>query len=955
QYSVASSNVGIFAYVKFASFKNVNVVKPKISQTGTGNNNVGGLIGYSYGNLSIDRCAVLGGSVTNQGGNIGGLVGNADRGYSTITRSFATAKIDGGKYVGGLVGLFRDGEINMCYARANVTATLASSYGAGGLVGVGEYKTRIYDCYAIGNISDTSNTTWALAGGIVGVFHQAENYIYRCYFSGTVSAVSGKPSGTYTTSHAAGILAYTAVKTDRVIDCVSLATEYSVVSKSTNAYLQSAEILCGGTTAANLPTVGTACSGNYALSGVETYVKKTAVRRQADSYIESLDEFKADPSLIMTTWGINSGDVWQHHIDTNKGLPTLVGLPSDNSELDEAIDLALSYKAEDWSAETYGNLMAIVNYAEANAETMTDVQKREYIAKIYAAIDALRPETTELKALYDSIMTNKVPYKEWFVNFATMDSALELAKTVLEEDSNKYKNIDVALALSTLQMADKNLVVNKAKLNEAITKANNIILGAEKDYTKEDIDNLKAVRDNGVAVNNNADATAKEVCEATEALNNALDSLRIDKSNLESKINEAYEAFGGTVTFEDGKVVLGNDRVLTDDKFETTVVFNMAFDAAVSAYNDEAATGTTVSQCAYDLSVALNNLTIDKSKLSEAYNVAGTKPKEQYTATSWAVLETAMAAAEEELAREPAKPNQFVAYSANVDKVLADLLSAIENLAINKEYLKSLIDIANEEAGQDIYDEDSLLALNTALTAAITVYEDDAATVEQVNKAATDLNAAILNLKVNLDFLKEKIKQADLILSDSNGNKKYYVVATLDDLSTARADAQACVDECSVLTEADRTNKVYIDKVKVATNALVEALEGVTVDVEILKEYIAIVSDETRDDYIGKQGYAKESVESIKNLGASAQAMLDAAGDKPKNDDVLKAIKDFEIAFANMKADKTALTERVREVSNWTNTKHRQDNDGNWILDENGELKVFVVYEASTWENLQKV
>ncbi|MDE7256565.1 MAG: hypothetical protein K2N50_01230, partial [Clostridia bacterium] len=298
QYSAASSNVGIFAYVKFASFKNVNVVKPKISQTGTGNNNVGGLIGYSYGNLSIDRCAVLGGSVTNQGGNIGGLVGNADRGYSTITRSFATAKIDGGKYVGGLVGLFRDGEINMCYARANVTATLASSYGAGGLVGVGEYKTRICDCYAIGNISDTSNTTWALAGGIVGVFHQAENYIYRCYFSGTVSAVSGKPSGTYTTSHAAGILAYTAVKTDRVIDCVSLATEYSVVSKSTNAYLQSAEILCGGTTAANLPTVGTACSGNYALSGVETYVKKTAVRRQADSYIESLDEFKADPSLI---------------------------------------------------------------------------------------------------------------------------------------------------------------------------------------------------------------------------------------------------------------------------------------------------------------------------------------------------------------------------------------------------------------------------------------------------------------------------------------------------------------------------------------------------------------------------------------------------------------------------------------------------------------------------------
>lgn len=952
--SAAASNIGVFGYVKFAGFKNVNVVKPKITQTGTGNNNVGGLVGYSYGNLSIDRCAVLGGAISNQGGNIGGLVGNADRGFSTVTRSFATAKIDGGKYVGGLVGLFRDGVVSMCYSRANVTATLASGYGAGGIVGVGEYKTRVYDSYAIGNISDTSNTTWSLAGGIVGVFHQAENYIYRCYFNGTVSAVSGKPSGTYTTSHAAGILGYTAVKTDRVIDCVSLATEYYVESK-TKTYLQSAEILCGGTTAANLPTAGTNCTNNFALDGVDTYVYKTVVRRQAENRIESLDKFKSECQAILPNWEINSGDVWQHNIDTNKGLPTLKGLPSDNSELDEAIDLARSYKAEDWSAETYGNLTAIADYAEANAETMTDVQKREYINKIYAAIEALRPETTELRALYDSIMTNKVPYKEWFVNFATMDSALVLAKTVLEEDSNKYKNIDVELALSTLQMADKNLVVNKAKLNEAIIKANNIILGAEKDYTKEDIDNLKAVREKGVEVNNNAAATAKEVCEATEALNEALNSLRIDKSNLESKVKEAYEAFGGTVIFVDGKVVLGNDKVLTDDKFETTVVFNMAFDAAVAAYDDEAATGTTVSQCAYDLSVALNNLTVDKTKLSEACNVAGTKQKEQYTATSWAALETAMAAAKEELARDPAKPNQFVAYSANVDKVLADLLAAIENLAINKDYLKSLIDIATEESGQDIYDAESLQALNTALAAANAVYENNAATVEQVNNAAMDLNAAILNLRVNLDFLKEKIKQADLILSDSNENKKYYVVSTVDDLATARADAQTCVDDCSSLTEADKTNKVYIDKVKEATNALVAAIDGIKVDVEILKEYISIVTDETREDYIGKQGYAKESVDSIKTLGASAQAMLDEAGDSPDNNVILKAIKDFEVAFANMKADKTALAERVREVSSWTNTKHRQDNDGNWILDENGELKVFVVYEASTWDNLQTV
>ncbi|MCM1438712.1 MAG: dockerin type I domain-containing protein [Roseburia sp.] len=955
--TAAASNVGVFAYVRNANFRNVNVSKPKVTQTGTANNNVGGLIGYSLCNLTIDRCAVLGGSVTNQGGNIGGLVGNADRGYNMITRSFATAKIDGGKFVGGLVGLFRDGEIHKCYSRANVTATMTNSYGAGGIVGVAEYRTRIYDCYAIGNISDTSAAAWSLAGGIVGVFHQTNNAIYRCYFNGTVSAKGGKATGTYTTAHSAGILAYTAQKTDKIIDCISLATEYTVSSTATNNYCQSAEIACGGSTTANLPIITEGGLTNYAIAGITTYVKKTAVRRQAENYIDSLEVFTADPSIVMTNWNINAlGGTWLHHPDTNKGLPTLAGLPADNSELDEAIDLALTYKAEDWNTQTYGVLMEAVKVAEDNAETMTDVEKRTYISNIYKAIEGLRPETTALKEEYDFIMENMVPYKEWYVNFVTMDSALALAKTVLEEDSNKYKNIDVALAKSTLDMALENIVVNKTKLNEAIIKANNIILAAENDYEAETIEALKTARAAGVAVNNNAEATAKEVCEATGAINDALNNLKIDKTNLENKIKEAYEALGGTVTFVEGKVVLGNDRTLADEKFETTISFNKAFEAAVAAYDDAASTGTTVAQCAYDLSVALNNLTIDKSALSKAYNDAGTKQREQYTATSWAALETALTAANEELLREPAKPNQFVSYSAHVDKVLADLLAALENLAINKEYLKSLIDIAEAEAQQDIYDEDSLTALNSALAVAKNVYDDNDATVDAVNKAAIDLNAAILNLKVNLDFLKEKIKQADLILSENNANKKYYVVSTVDNLTTARNDAQTCVDECSNLSEEDRTNKEYINKVKTATTALVEALDGIKVDVEILKEYISIVTDETRDDYIGKQGYTAESVEAIKAVAASSQQLLDETDNNPANDALLKAIKDFETAFANMKADKTDLTALVKEVSTWTNTKHRQDNDGNWIMDETVDppvLKVFVVYEQSTWDELQ--
>lgn len=943
-----------FGYVKYAEFKNISVIKPQVKQTGTANGNAGGLVGYSLTHLNMDRCAVIGGSITNQGTQIGGLIGCANIGHNTITNSFATAKITAGKYAGGLVGLFRSGEIKKCYARADVTATLSNGYGAGGLVGVGEYITRVYDSYAMGNISDKSTSTWAIAGGVVGVFYQNSNYVHRSYFVGTLSATTTLSTSSSTTAHVAGIVGYSnaASCTNQVKDCVSLATSITATATRSTNYCQAAQIVSGAQSTSYMITAANR-TGNYALSTVTGKANKQnsnkGTRVQANVQLESAEEFKANCTVLLPSWNINGGSVWAHSAEINDGLPTLRGLPADNSDLDSLINTARSYNAEDWSVATYSVLMAAADAAEAAAETMTDEEKVAHMKAINDAIIGLRPETGELQRLYDDIVTNKLPYKEWFVNFATMDSSLTLAKTVLEEDSNKYMNKDVMLAYSTLLMADTNLVVNKFKLNETIIKANNVV---ESDYKPEDWQGLQKEKMYAVSVNNNANATAREVAEAWAALEAVIAGLKIDKSKLEARIKEAYEALGGTVEFVDEKVVLNSEGKLSDDKFESVANFNQVFASAVAAYEDEMALGTTVAQMVYDLGVALNNLTIDKSALKDEYNKASLLQAGQYTASTWAAFEAAYSEAGRVLNEPAAKPNQFIAYSNMVDVALENLVAAVNGLMIDKQQLIELIKVAEEELlNEDIYDPSSLEQLREALAVAIEVRDDDSATAAAISAAATNLNDAILNLRINIEFLKNKIAEAQVYLKEESA--KYYTQQSISDLETAKTAAQLCVDDCEGL-DTDNVDSQLLQRVKQVTRDLQSALDNILANLDLLKEYISIVSDESREDYIGNVGYAEESVLSIQALGVAAQKMIDDNGGAPSNADVIKGIKDFEYAIANMKADKTALAERVREVGAWTNAKHRQDNDGNWIMDENtGELKVFVVYSTVTWDLMQ--
>ncbi len=144
--------VGLFGYVndENAKIENLGVTDANI----TGNNDVGGLVGYNY-NGTINN-SYLQGSVN---GNIkvGGLVGY-NRG--TISNSYSTGSVNGNDNVGGLVG-WNIETITNSYS----TGSVIGQFNVGGLVGYNSSSGTITnsfwntDIYAEDNSLGTGKTT----------------------------------------------------------------------------------------------------------------------------------------------------------------------------------------------------------------------------------------------------------------------------------------------------------------------------------------------------------------------------------------------------------------------------------------------------------------------------------------------------------------------------------------------------------------------------------------------------------------------------------------------------------------------------------------------------------------------------------------------------------------------------------------------------------------------------
>ena len=169
-----TDHVGLFGAVLYQSrITNIGLLNVNVQ----GDNYVGGLVGFSSGNIinSYATGAIVGRS------RVGGLVGSN---YGNIMNSYATDAVAGRSRVGGLVGSSDDGNIMNSYA----TGAITGDDRIGGLVG-SIYGGNIINSYATGTVRGNS-----LVGGLVG-YKYHNSIIRKSYWDTETSGIRHSAGG----------------------------------------------------------------------------------------------------------------------------------------------------------------------------------------------------------------------------------------------------------------------------------------------------------------------------------------------------------------------------------------------------------------------------------------------------------------------------------------------------------------------------------------------------------------------------------------------------------------------------------------------------------------------------------------------------------------------------------------------------------------------------------------
>jgi hypothetical protein len=180
---------GLFGNAIGATFNNVRLISGSVTSN---QSCTGGICGWSR-NATFFAClnnATISGANNSTGGICGysNSVFIACRNSGNVTTS--------GQYAGGIAAYHIDWSgattgIVACYNTGRITATAATAFNVGGIVGQTNSTAGIIACYNTGEISMTA----ASKGGIAGTSSVATT---GCYWSGTVANAVGANTGTLT-------------------------------------------------------------------------------------------------------------------------------------------------------------------------------------------------------------------------------------------------------------------------------------------------------------------------------------------------------------------------------------------------------------------------------------------------------------------------------------------------------------------------------------------------------------------------------------------------------------------------------------------------------------------------------------------------------------------------------------------------------------------------------------
>ena len=404
---------------------------------------------------------------------------------------------------------------------------------------------------------------------------------------------------------------------------------------------------------------------------------------------------------------------------------------ADKTQLKALIDEANGKNKAEYTSASWKALEAALKNAQSVYDTEDATQKsvQDACDSLRTAIDGLKVKVdkSELQALITEAKDKKeadYTADSWKV-FA---DALANAEGELKSDKSTPETVKAAQDI--LSEAIKGLApkkqVDKSELQKLIAEATG---KEEAGYTPESWAAFTTALGTANEVNGNKDATQEVVDQACESLRTAMTGLtaKADKTQLQALIDEAGNKNKDEYTEESWKAF---EAVLNDAK-DVSANENVSQDA--------------VDKACESLSKAIEELKFNKSQLKVVIDQVENKNSEDYTEESWETFANALAEARSVFEDENATPE-------SVDQAYRKLNEAINGLTVkvNKPELKELIDKVQDKKSED-YTDASWDAFETALEEAKAVFENEAATSEQISQAYRKLNEAINGLTVKAD------------------------------------------------------------------------------------------------------------------------------------------------------------------------------------------------------------
>ena len=603
-----------------------------------------------------------------------------------------------------------------------------------------------------------------------------------------------------------------------------------------------------------------------AYDGKQEFYTEDSWKSFSDALAAAKSEYKSENSTPETVKDA------QEKLDA--AIKGLKAKKVDKSQLESLIKEAEGKKEADYTPESWTTFATELQKAkevnsDKNAKQKTVDQTCE---SLRAAIDGLATKTVDKSQLEALIQEaeGKTETDYTAKSWAKLVTALEAARSEFRNENATQESVNNACGSLKTAIDGLTVKADKTQLKALIDEAN----GKNKaEYTSASWKALETALKNAQSVYDTEDATQKSVQDAYNSLKAAIDGLtaKADKTELQELITKA------------------KDKKEADYTADSWKVFAEALANAEDELKSDKSTPETVKAAQDKLSEAIKGLApkkqVDKSKLEALIAEATGKVESQYTPESWTAFTTALGEANEVNGNKDA--TQEV-----VDQACESLKTAMTGLTAkaDKTQLQALIDEAGNK-NKDEYTEESWASFETALNEAKSVFANENASQDVVDKACESLSKAIEDLKFNKSQLKVVINQVE------NKNSEDYTEESWETFANALAEARSVFEDENATPES-------VDQ---AYRKLNEAVNGLTVKVNKpeLKELIDKVQDKKSEDYTDASWDAFET--------ALEEAKAVFENEASTSEEISQAYRKLNEAINGLtvKADKSELTKVI--------------------------------------------